>query len=371
MAMKKNKPILLLSSIFIIAILASACGGGDSGPNVNGGNNPPTSGDLNPGLSGKLFFKTGYKGTIVSDGEEFSAWTMDIATGKYARIPNTDWADHGDRFPGNWFICFVAPAGYDGTEFTVEIPDCKNYPDRTCIAIQDMDGNYLGQFEISGDEYSFAKMSQDHQNIALANRKGFDSWLEIYDRNGTFLSSSKLKSRFIRELDWLPNGRIIYGIQRSFYFTAPYSTQAENILTLPNDLQGEKIGEIAVSPDGARLAFTVDGVPYIANIDGTLIRKLAVLTYAEADIDNIAWSPDAQWILLGTKEVYVVGGPGGLIRRHNYVIPSEDLGKVFTLSEDDDLRSPEVRLLLRHKDIKENTDSTVTDVGLVDVAWLS
>jgi len=297
--MKKNKSVLF-SLVFTIAILTSACDGSSGSPGDGGGNNPP-SGDLNSGLSGKLFFKAKTERTDGSKIDE--AWVMDIASGKYTKVPNTNWADHEERFPSNWSRVVVSPVDYDGTEFVVEIPACMYSPDRTCIAVQNMDGSYLDQFEIFGDDSVLVRMSRDLQHIALVNYENMssssDRWLEIYNRSGRLLSSSKLENRFISDFAWRPDGSIIYGIWRSFYFTAPYSTQAKNILTLPGSLQGDKIGQISVSPDGERLAFTVDGLPYIANIDGTHIRKLAAVSYKKTAVNNIVWSPDGQWILLG------------------------------------------------------------------------
>jgi len=225
MAMKNHEPALPLL-IFIIAILASACGG-DAGPTQDGGgNNPPFSGDLNPGLPGKLFFK---EKTERSDGSKIDeAWTMDIATGKYTKIHNTNWADHKDRFPGNLDDISVASVDYDATNFVVAIEGCKNDPEYTCIAMQEMGGNYISQFDLLGDIRS-TRMSRDRQHIALFNREGTttssDFWLEIYNQNGILLSSSKLEDNFVFELEWLPDGRIVYSIRRTLYFTAPYSAQ--------------------------------------------------------------------------------------------------------------------------------------------------
>ena len=372
MQMLVKIPLVLLAVFFgFFSILVTGCGEGSlSNPIDN--DDLSVSENLNPELSGRLFFSNGTKGTIVSKGSQFSAWTMDIANGNYLKISNTNWGEQKNRFPGNWTTVFTVPADdYVGSEFLVEIPDCKNDPDRTCISIQDMNGNYLVQFEIFGDEYSFARLSPDLQNIALANRKGAESWLEIYNRNGELLVSAKLESRFVRQISWLDTESIIYSIGRTFYFTEPETLEIESTLVLPGSIVGDKINSFSVSPDRARLAFRVDGVPYVANIDGSQIRKLAKLFYSEVDVNNIVWSPDGLWILLTTKNIRTAGGPGGIIRSHNFILPSENLGKVFVLSDQDALRSSEVRILRRYKSVEQNRISEITtDVGLNDVTWL-
>jgi len=365
-------PLVLLAVFFwFFSILVTGCGEGSlSNPIDN--DDSPISGNLNPELSGRLFFSNGSKGTIVSEGSQFSAWTMDIANGNYVKISNTNWGEQNNRFPGNWTTVFTNPVDdYVSNEFIVEIPDCKNDPDMTCISIQDMNGDYLVQFEIFGDEYSFSRLSPDLQNIVLVNRIGAESWLEIYNRNGELLLSSKLESRFIRQISWLGIESIIYSIGRTFYFTEPETLQIENTLVLPDSVVGDKINNFSVSPDRARLVFLVDGVPYIANINGSQIRKLAKLSSAEVDANNIVWSPDGSWILLETNSVRMAAGPGGMIRSHNFILPSEDLGKAFVLSDQDALRSSEVRILRRYKSVEEIRISEITtDVGLNDVTWL-
>ncbi|MET0051216.1 MAG: hypothetical protein ABW095_09065 [Candidatus Thiodiazotropha sp.] len=79
------------------------------------------------------------------------------------------------------------------------------------------------------------------------------------------------------------------------------------------------------------------------NIDGTNIRLLADVPEGQMPyIEAPTWSPDGRWILM--EEGYVAGqdlsapGTAGYL----YVVPSEDLGKVFVLSIEDEKRSPEV-----------------------------
>jgi len=359
-----------------IVLMLPACGSGDHFAPIN---DSPSFSILNPGLSGKLFFKQGRKGFVTSNGKEFSAWTMDIGTGKYSKIPNTDWDNHEDRFPGSWTSLRATPVDHDNSEFIVEIPDCKSNPERTCIAIQDMDGIYNGQFEIFGSDFVSARMSHDNQYIALVNLSGISvsssRVLEIYDRSGSLHSSSTLNGLYTQyNHAWLADGRIVYSIQRSLYFTDAYSAEAKNVLTLPDKLEGEEIDSIAVSFDGAKLAIGVDGVPYVLGVDGNGIRKLAIAFSRDTEVNNIAWSPDDQWILLaegGFRTGVSPSLPGGTKRRF-YVVPTEDPGEAFVLSEDDNVRSSEVKLLLQYSVVEENSVLIdITDEAFSEsVYWL-
>ncbi len=368
--MNKNSLILPFVAVFIIAIFTSACGGGSSEPNTNGGD-PPASGILNADLSGSLFFTEG--------GE---AWVMSMATGKYTRISNTNWPYQKDRFPRGGLSSFNAlPIDYDGSEFVVVAKDCKDDPERSCIVVQDENGSYNSeQFEVFG-KASRAILSRDRQYIALFRRSiSTNSQLEIRNRSGALISYSKLDRR---DFTWLPDGSIIYGVGRSLYFTSPYSAQVEYVLTLSEGLQGT-VRQIAVSPDATRLFFTMEGPrkggsfeyikPYIMNIDGTNIRLLATTPDNSPLVgDASTWSADGQWILLREGGAASAGSANPGFNGYFYAVPTEDMGQIFTLSSISTERSPEVRLLRRYSfsDNPANLDGSITDRSFTnDVAWL-
>ncbi|MCF6211510.1 MAG: hypothetical protein L3K24_12770 [Gammaproteobacteria bacterium] len=367
--MNKNSFISSFLTVLIIAVLTSACGGG-SEPDANGGD-PPSSGILNADLSGLLFFT-----------EDDEAWIMSMATGKYTRISSTNWPYQKERFPRGGLSSFHAlPIDYDGSEFVVAVKDCKDDPERSCIVIQDKNGSYNSeQFEVFG-KISKATLSHDRQYIALFRRSiSTDSQLEVRDRSGELISYSKLDRR---DFAWLPDGRITYGVGRSFYFTSSYSTQVESILTLPGGLQGV-VRQVAVSPDATRLFFTLEGPrkggsfeyirPYVMNIDGANIRQLAT-TPDNAPLvgDASTWSPDGQWILLREGGAASTGSVNPGFNGYFYVVPTEDTGQIFTLSSISTERSSEVRLLRRYSfsDNPANLDGSVTDRSFAnDISWL-
>jgi len=400
---KINHNSILFSLILLIIVLIEGCGGG-------GGSNPTESSDqnnplipeiLNPGLSGHLFFAETYR--YSTTGTKVRPWRMDIATGRYKDIPNTNWYEQEQRFPlAATSNIFLTPVDYSDSEFVIAAQNCKFPPDGvlspdtvTCILIQDMNGNYLEEFDLLY-EVAGVNMSRDRQYLALYRRLGSDItadvWFEIYDRKGTLISRDKNvdKSNFKRIFSWLPSGRIVYAIRRTLYYTEPNSTTPEYTKTLPDNLQGE-IVDIAISPDGAQLVFTIETIqgefaretePFIMNVDGSNIRKLAMgppfdTPRTTAKISRPRWSPDGRWILVRAGE-FVTVTPGtpfsqpSITATHSaafYVLPTEDMGKVFVLTPEDSLRSAEVRMLSHQREISLKEQTLTTEAGDIFGDW--
>lgn len=361
-----NHSSIRFLSILLITVLTSGCGGSDSSLNPQA---PPSSTDiLNPDLSGKLLLMGG--AAWLTPG----AWTMDMATGKYIPIPKTNW-EHDDydeqfSFINRSYIDITSP-GYDSSSFLVVVSSSLvDLNGTTVIVKQSMNGDYLDKFVVlRGSVNRPVKMSPDGQYVALFRVLDplRDTRFEIYDWSGALVSSKKMSNR---HFSWLPpDGHLVYTEWRSLHFTAPNSVESERYLTLPDDFPEGWIGEFSISPDGTRLVFSLvterggvfseytNAEPYIMNIDGTGLRKLATTPHAgtvESKINNPKWSPDGRWILVETDRYTSTTPPSGATPDTFpgdpgtvYVLPSEDMGKVFMLSLFDSLRSPEVRLLYR------------------------
>lgn len=364
-----NHSSIRFLSILLITVLTSGCGGSNSSPNPQA---PPSPTDiLNPDLSGKLLLRDNDVSSISPGG-----WTMDMATGKYTPIPKTNWKhdDYNELFSfiGRRYVDITSP-GYDSSSFlVVASSSLVDLNVSTVIVKQSLNGDYLDELEVLwGSVNRPVKMSPDGQYVALFRVLDplRDTRFEIYDWSGALVSSKKMSNR---HFSWLPpDGRLVYTEWRSLHFTAPNSVESERYLTLPDDFPEGWIGKFSISPDGTRLVFSLttergdpfageyaNAEPYIMNIDGTGLRKLATTPHAgtaESRINNPRWSPDGRWILVetgqyttstpppGTTPDTFPGDPGTV-----YVLPSEDMGKVFMLSLSDSLRSPEVRLLYRY-----------------------
>ncbi len=77
---------------------------------------------------------------------------------------------------------------------------------------------------------------------------------------------------------------------------------------------------LAISPDGKRLAFSYQGDVWIAPATGG--RAIPVTNHIEMD-DNPVWSPDGQWIAFssnrtGNNDIFIVPADGGTTRRLTY-----------------------------------------------------
>jgi hypothetical protein len=352
-----------------------SCGGGgsgnggaadDGGDNSGGGD----SNALNSGLPGKFFF-TYYNGDYT--------YTMDAETSEYRQIPSTDWENQMDRFPDGAASFSARPVTNSHTEFVV-LASGHDYGSE--VALQDYNGNYLGQLHVNSITYR-ASMSQDRRYIALFRDINSASNLkfEIYDWDSGALINRKDLTR--RQLHWLPDNRILYSEGRTFYITQPASTETDYTMTLPDpsgEMHSGVIGHKAVSPDGSQIAFTVgesgENVSdldnhrlYMTNIDGSNLRLVATTPDDPEGIPRISaptWSPDGRWLFVkeGYMEVATAPIDAGHIYGDMYVLPTEDMGKVFYLSTDDSQRSPEVRLVRRFKTLPhEYGDVTTEAVG--------
>ncbi len=83
----------------------------------------------------------------------------------------------------------------------------------------------------------------------------------------------------------------------------------------PDPIVGAR--SLALSPDGAKLAFSYRGDVWVAPATGG--RAVPITNHVEMD-DNPVWSPDGQWIAFtsnrfGNAEVFVVPAEGGQTRR--------------------------------------------------------
>jgi hypothetical protein len=368
------KPKVLLSCLPLMFILSCGGGGGggdDPGPGPNPGPNPGDT--LNPGLVGRFFF---------------GALTMDADTGEYIGTPNTDWYKHSDRFRDAGVKTFTTtPSIRNGSAFLV-LADGNN---ESSVALQDYDGNYLGQINLTG-AICDGTVSQDLQHVLICRNEGVNERYELYDWNATLIDD-KLISK--RSMTWLRDNRILYSAGRTFYTTKQLSMEPDDAftMTLPEpgvgNMQTGVIGDYSVSPDETQIAFVVvDLVPdhasvglykrqnarlYMVNRDGTGLRRVATVYGEDPDalaICGVSWSPDGRWLYVMDKIIPNNDSMFGLTFYPNmYLIPTEDMGKVFTLSTNVAERSPEVRLFYRYFTLA-NESGGKTNKATFNIYWI-
>src|ERR1700736_6479376 len=86
----------------------------------------------------------------------------------------------------------------------------------------------------------------------------------------------------------------------------------------PSPLVGER--NLAISPDGKRLAFSYQGDIWVSPASGG--RAIPLTNHVEMD-DNPVWSPDGDYIAFasnrtGNWDIFVVPADGGATRRLTY-----------------------------------------------------
>jgi Tol biopolymer transport system component len=321
---------------------------------------------------------------------------MDEDTGEYRLVPNTsDWPSQSDRFLVAGVARFGAsPIPYNNTDFLVVSMAFT----KSSIARQDYNGNYVSRNLSFNGELGGAMMSQDGQYVVVFRSvTAGDYWLEIYNWNsGALISDKHLINK--RQVFFLRDNRLLYSDGRTLYFTKPLSTEIDEArtLTLPDpggDIQAGLIGGKAVSPDESQMAFVIrGGAPnqitgpldsrlYMVNMDGTHLRLVAT-TPGDTGVNSgdtsgprilgPCWSPDGRWLYVEEGYLNVPTYAGTEYNGDMYVLPTEDMGKVFYLSTDDSKRSPEVRRFRRYNTLPREGGG-VTGKALVSGAmiWMS
>jgi Tol biopolymer transport system component len=117
-----------------------------------------------------------------------------------------------------------------------------------------------------------------------------------------------------REYAWLPDGRYIYLMDRSIYVTSVEADpeQATRLFDMPalpdNGLGSTTSAELAVSPDGKRLALawptprdgSMDSILWVVDMDGKNLHRLIVPADPKDvlgfSVGDPTWSPDGQSI---------------------------------------------------------------------------
>jgi hypothetical protein len=364
--MTKIKSIMKKISLLIILFaLLNACGGGGSGDDIGesdggGDSPPPDSGNVNGGLSGRIFMQGG--------------WIIDIPTGRSRRVPGIVWDDYcyENNFNNtdNDFHCtisnpeidygnYVSFSGYpnvNGEEYLLRASGCiygSGYSNSDCLEVRNIEtGAVIGERLVEYEHINAgAKLSRDGQYYAYTHNddKLYSKTSFIMkNKNHDEIVSITMDSNDSMPFDWGPSGEIVLAYDGALYVTPPYSLNGVKIfdlrdhpeLTSPDPNSGQFTvngigGSVRISPDGSKVAFMLfEGghsvhsytprAPWIMNIDGTDFHRLAYTPNTEAEIfGSLAWSPDGNHIL--TNEGYVPSsvGASGSLPGYLYAIPSD------------------------------------------------
>ena len=356
--MKELKLVILLA---IVLSMLNACGGG-------GGNTTTTSStNLNGDLTGKIFIGSDFDGP----------WIMDMTTGHYIPIPGVDWDDPAD-FPD--LADFSAYPARDGAEFVETVRKCVDTGTLSfddCFIFHDQQGGIVSRFEVPEGTDGPAKMSLDREFIAVPySTTDVFGYLRIYSRNGgTALSESDETLHSARDFDWLPDNSLAYSSGQTIYLTGVGSAVGTPLVKFPDEVG--RPSQLAVSPDGTQLAFTLvtttniessHGTTWVLNIDGSQLRQLtdapgpndpAIIT-DDPLINFPTWSPDGRWILVVESTS---------IEPVAYAVPS-DGEKVFVTQDEPTTAVPILSYFLETLGIDDRPPSNFFGIEAGNMVWL-
>jgi hypothetical protein len=331
----------------VVLFFITSCGGGS---NSNGKNpdNPQQNGDLNGGLTGRLYVNNKDEGMVV-----------DLVTGRAQRVPDVRWDETMNYSYG---ARFSAIPSIDGTEFLLTGISCEYHSSesavrrhRDCLVLIDKDASILGSSTLYEGLWSGAKLSNDNKYVAFmymdeVNDSHPPAELFIVDRDFSQIVSRTVINHLNndsgllwRDFDWAPNGQIVYGYDNSIYITSVFGTQGTLIYTAPVTGNNDDpfVYDPKVSPDGTRIAFRLmtnanmqvkEGNVWVMNIDGTDPHRLVYTSdYVTSDgttnksmqiYNDLAWSPDGEYILVAVGGTTGdIGSPG--VRDTIYAVPSD------------------------------------------------
>ena len=321
---------------FPVVISLISCGGGSGGGSSDGNIDTLNSDNINGPLSGKLFI-----GNLGS-----GAWLLDLSTGLYSKVPGTEhWETDEHNYSG--VARFYAYPILDGSERYVEtVNNCKRISTGLhdeCIVIHDIQGNKLNGEEgliFPGEISGAVKPSRDGYYLLTAweNERSSNAAQVLVttpiDGSGNDISVGN-QEVFKEDFDWLNDNRIVYASGQNIYLSQPLEATGHIIATF-DESQGRPT-EIAASPDGKKIAFTLAsqrgagsdnrGTTWILDIDSpNPPRQLTTETDLQPEIHFPTWSPDSQWLLV------VIGGDRGVSPSGN-VAP----GGLFAIKADSEL----------------------------------
>lgn len=307
-----------------LAVLLAGCGGGGGGGS-GGEANVPSTPTQTPTTAFSSYQQTTLPGRLLMNAPSGAqAVLLNLTTGLRQDLPHTagtavdsdEWSASGD---GAVLLRWNRDtnAGYPWQQF-----DSSTLQP---LGVSATLSAGLGAHDLT--------ISQDRKYLLGQIQEGFPSFetrLTVLDartlatvKRGSLLDGSTVVGD---PQAWLPDGRYVYLMGRKLYASAPGESTARLLATLDlpaNDSTGTDVvigqSELAVSPDGTRIAFTwqaprsgntatVDTHIYTASLDGSALKKVTEVADTSDPIAHSfgspAWSPDGNWLAFA---LYVSG----------------------------------------------------------------
>lgn len=171
-------------------------------------------------------------------------------------------------------------------------------------------------------------ISPDESMIAV--QPTFDDGIVIMDTVGQMLHHltgfANKSFSYGDQVAWMPDGSLVFTLENSIYRTNTTFTQAHLI----KQLSFTSWGDLAVSPDGSKIALKGGNHIWMIDSDGS---QLVQVTESDAEEAMPVFSPDGKYLVVGTD--YHVTGPFGSLW-YLAIIPAD--GQKYNVDEGMDER---------------------------------
>ncbi|WP_276482394.1 TolB family protein [Paraflavitalea pollutisoli] len=250
-----------------------------------------------------------------------------------------DWATEGIQkvnlqtgVKGQAMVSDTRRNGWDISRDHTLLLEAKDHPDdydNELYTITNIkDGTLVSQFKkLSGyANHTFPSLSYDNKLIVVPPTD--DDGIMLLDLQGKVLMNlvtfqgKKLEG----SVEWMPDNTLLFRQGNSLYRTNAAFTQG----TLVKTLNFAEWGDMAVSPDGSKIALAGGNHIWLMNSDGTNLTQVTESNKKEV---MPVFSPDSKYLLLGYN--YTITGTFG---RYWYLaIIAADFGK-YNVDEGADSR---------------------------------
>jgi dipeptidyl aminopeptidase/acylaminoacyl peptidase len=301
-------------SLYGAALALTGCGGGGGGDSSAANNG--STGLLNGGLSGTLYF---------SNLDE--TFKVNLSSGKFTeiRFRNEDTpAGTSYRIPGFYF-----DVSRDNTTlfFMDELGTER-------LAAVDMASNVAKTVFKVGRAFDWAEIRQspDGQKLAMVKEFGSGGFgVYIYDYSGNQIAYyAKAQNEVGNSIFWTPDNRLLF-TDDGIYMTDPgdlkNATQISSIIPT----------SISLNPAGNKIAYAKQSHLWTMDIAGTNAQQITTSDNAEL---RPRWSPDGKYIVFKSL-VKVISGGSIPVNNDLYqlaVIPAD--GKQYALKTGDTFSAP-------------------------------
>ena len=307
----RSPPRSLRVSLLLLALAClPACsdGGGDGGGGGRAVDEPPGA-----SLGGTLYATAG---RVTDAFGVIIAISPDTGAAAVSSRARDDRRDDGTYLQEAEFLVGgsrLSPQIMYGINDCLEFEPPRGFSARSCIEIADAAGRGQRLLTLDTDLVKPPLMSPDGSMFVVEVQENSDSFgtrsLRLYTATGDLLDEARflyVQSDDVR-YDWTPDGRVVFGLNRAeqgaFIAIAARGTLSRERAFRVSTRSNAQIGKIAVSPDGASIAYDLwdrEATPYRAFVLDIVSGESAPVADTPADmlVGRPTWSPDGRQLLV-------------------------------------------------------------------------